>query len=225
MNQIITGNSGDATNSSLQYQLILPERYEAKPEQRWPLVLFLHGAGERGEDFSKIYRHNPMRRILQGWNLEAIMLVPLCPELPPELWWDARLPLVNQLLDRIQAQYRVDPDRISVTGFSMGAFGTMAVVGRDPSHFAAAAPICGGADFRQAYRVGKAKLPIWIFHGDADPIIPLGEAHHIVDVLKHAGHDQFKLTIYPGVDHDSWNQTYAQDEFWQWLLSQHRRGK
>ena len=225
MNKIIIGQSGDTKTPGLHYQLVLPAGYETSPDVRWPLVLFLHGAGERGEDFSKVNIQNPMRRILQGWDPQALMLVPLCPAQPPQLWWEERLPMVSAMLDMVQEQYRVDVDRVSVTGFSMGGYGTMAIAGREPARFAAAAPICGGADFRQANRVGRAKLPLWIFHGDADPIIPLDEAHHIVNLLKYTGHTNYQLTIYPGVDHDSWNQTYTRDDFWQWLLAQRQSAR
>lgn len=205
-----------ARTESLDYLLSLPEGY-SEIGDAWPLVLFLHGAGERGSDLERLKLHGPPKLIANGQNIPAIVVSPQCPQ---NQWWNSYAETLLALLDEMAASYNVDPDRIYVTGLSMGGFGTWELASRDPGRFAAAAPICGGGMMIAAYRIGT-DLPVWAFHGEDDSVVPLEESQRMVDAMTRRGGNA-RLTVYPGVDHDSWTQTYADPEFWEWLFSQSR---
>jgi dienelactone hydrolase len=197
----------------LGYLLALPEGYEQE-KKAWPLVLFLHGAGETGTDLSKVKIHGPPKLVEAGKKFPFILV---SPQTPQRGWnTDALL----GLLDEIQANHRVDPDRVYVTGLSMGGYGTWALAAAAPDRFAAAAPICGGGNPRNAGPLKR--LPIWAFHGDKDNVVPLMQSQAMVDAIKAAG-GNVKLTVYPGVGHDSWTATYENPEFYDWLLQQKRQ--
>jgi len=142
------------------------------------------------------------------------------PQCPANQWWTDHLEALTALLDQTARKYRVDRDRVYVTGLSMGGYGTWALLARHPERFAAALPICGGGN-----RAGLARamdLPIWAFHGEADPVVPLDETTRLVDAMKTRGARNVKLTTYPGVQHDSWTQTYDDPAVWEWLFAQKR---
>jgi predicted peptidase len=115
---------------------------------------------------------------------------------------------------------KVDPDRVYVTGLSMGGFGTWALCTKEPERFAAAIPICGGGDAGKAARL--VKLPIWVFHGAKDTVVTPDNSQKMVDAIREAGGTRVELTIYPEANHDSWTETYANDDVARWLLSQKR---
>ena len=201
----------------LDYLLHLPEGYDADPSKRWPLVLFLHGAGERGDDVWKVATHGPPKLVQAGQDIPAIVVSPQCPA---NQWWTQHLDALSALLDKMEAEYRVDGDRIYVTGLSMGGFGTWALAGRNPERFAAAIPICGGADMISA--ISLREMPVWAFHGEDDAVVPLEETTRLVAAIERRGGTKVKLTTYPGVNHDSWTQTYDDPAVWEWLFSQVR---
>jgi predicted peptidase len=202
----------------LDYLLHLPSAYDggAKTE-RWPLVLFLHGAGERGDDLELLKKNGPPKLIAAGKDIPAIVVSPQCPT---NQWWTDHHEALLLLLDQTARRYRVDPDRVYVTGLSMGGFGTWMLIGREPQRFAAAIPICGGGTRTGILRA--TELPIWAFHGDADPVVPLDETTRLVETLERRGAKNVKLTVYPGVEHDSWTQTYDDPAVWEWLFAQRR---
>ena len=178
------------------------------------MILFLHGAGERGDDLEKVKVHGPPKLVEQGQHLPFIVVSPQCPL---DDWW---LPAqLIDLVDQISAQHRVDPDRIYLTGLSMGGYGTWATAIEYPDRFAAIAPICGGGDPEDVERI--THIPTWVFHGAKDPVVPLQRSEVMVDALKERGAD-VKFTVYPEADHDSWTATYDNPEFYEWLLLQHR---
>lgn len=196
----------------LNYLLYLPKNYAA--QDKWPLLLFLHGAGERGDNIEKVKIHGPPKLIAAGQDFPFIVVSPQCPA---EGWWE---PIeLNALLDDLVRRYKVDEDRIYLTGLSMGGFGTWQLAAYAPQRFAAIAPICGRTDRRIAKRV--AKLPTWVFHGALDKAVPVSGSEEIVAAIRKAGGDP-KLTIYPDLEHDSWTVTYSNPELYDWLL-QHRR--
>jgi predicted peptidase len=200
----------------LKYLLYLPEGYDKDPDKKWPLILFLHGAGERGDNLEKVKIHGPPKLVEHGRKLPFIVVSPQCPA---DSWWEPVS--LNALLDEVQDRYRVDPDRIYVTGLSMGGFGTWDLATRYPERFAAIAPICGGGN---KLLVGRIKsVPVWAFHGDADPVVPVKRTDEMVEALKRAG-GNVKYTCYPGVQHDSWTATYNNPELYEWFLS-HKRGE
>jgi predicted peptidase len=200
----------------LDYLLFLPEGYSNDSDKKWPLMLFLHGAGERGSDVNKVKVHGPPKIVQTKKDFPFIVVSPQCPA---NSWWKPYE--LTALLDQIQKDYKVDPDRVYLTGLSMGGFGTWELASQNPQRFAAIAPICGGGNPAMARRMRD--LPIWVFHGDADRTVPVAMSDEMVAALKKAGND-VKYTRYEGVDHDSWTKTYANEELYTWMLS-HKRGE
>ena len=198
----------------LHYLLFLPSTYAVHP-QRWPLMLFLHGAGERGDDLQLVKRHGVAKIVEEQPAFPLLVVSPQCP--PTEAW--APEPLLA-LLDDIEQHYDVDPERLYVTGLSMGGFGTWAVAIAAPDRFAAIAPICGGGD---PSRVGVLRhLPVWAFHGARDPIVPLQRRTvEMVEALRQCG-GNVRFTVYPEAGHDAWTATYANPELYAWFLAHTR---
>lgn len=201
------------------YLFYLPEGYE-EDQRPWPLVLFLHGAGERGDNLDRVRQWGPPKLVEEGKQFPFILVSPQCPERD---WWtgDFQTAVLNGLLDAIIAQYRVDENRIYVTGLSMGGYGAWRLAAEYPERFAAVVPICGGGDPEEAPRMKD--VPVWAFHGGADKVVKPKESEAMVDALKACGSD-VRLTIYPEVGHNSWTATYANPEVYEWLLS-HTRAK
>ena len=194
------------------YLLYLPSDYEER--DRWPLLLFLHGSGERGNDLERVKRHGPPKRIAAGKQFPFIVVSPQCPK---GQWWQP-VELIA-LVDSIAKNYKVDEDRLYVTGLSMGGFGTWALAAYRPHRFAALAPICGGGEVYWAEDL--AHLPIWAFHGAKDRGVPLRRSREMVDAInKEGGHA--KLTVYPEAGHDAWTETYNNPKLYEWLLRQKR---
>jgi predicted peptidase len=199
----------------LKYLLSLPKDYDG--QKAFPLLLFLHGVGERGEDLQALKVYGPPKMIESGKDLPFIVVSPLCPK---DRWWE---PLeLTTLLDEIVEKYKVDQDRIYVTGLSMGGFGTWALAGSTPDRFSAIAPICGGGDPERAKWL--AHIPVWIFHGAKDTTVPLERSEKMVAALKKNG-GEVRFTVYPNAGHDAWTETYANPELYQWLLQQKRKPK
>jgi predicted peptidase len=208
---------------TLNYLLYLPPGYNSDTAKRWPLMLFLHGAGERGTDVQKVAVHGPLAEAQQGTNFPFIIVAPQCPD--AEIWDNEQL---LQLLKDTTAKLRVDTNRVYLTGLSMGGFGTWKLGLRHPELFAAIAPICGGGSMidtlglRPSQTAALKSLPVWAFHGAKDPVVPQAESERMVAMLKRMGCQDVKLTVYPEADHNSWAQTYDNPEFYAWLLSKQR---
>jgi predicted peptidase len=208
----------------LNYLLLLPEGYKDNKKERWPLMLFLHGMGERGSDLAKVKVHGPPKVAEKMTNFPFILISPQCPD---GSWWDNESLLA--LLDEVQEKYRVDTNRVYLTGLSMGGFGTWNLALTYPERFAAVVPICGGGSpvpiygFDAKRKETLKSLPFWAFHGDKDPAVPLSESERMVNALKKYGVKDVNLTVYPGVGHDSWTQTYSDPKLYEWFLS-HRKG-
>ncbi len=200
------------------YLLYLPHDYDQTREQKWPLLLFLHGAGERGDDLNLVKKNGIPKLIEQGRDFPLIVVSPQCPA---ERWWPSETRTLSALLDELQQRYAVDPDRVYLTGLSMGGFGTWALAAEEPGRFAAIAPICGGGDPIWCRRL--TSLPIWAFHGAKDPTVPLRRSEDMVEAVRRSGGNP-RFTVYPDAGHDSWTETYNNPEFYDWLLAQ-RRGQ
>lgn len=207
----------------LNYLLYLPPDYSKAGDKKWPLMLFLHGAGERGTNVQRAAIHGPMSLVKQGTNFPFIIVTPQCPA--GELWDNE--PLL-QLIERITEKYSTDTNRIYLTGLSMGGYGTWKLGLSHPDKFAAIAPICGGASMIDVIlgtwdkKKELEKLAIWAFHGAKDDVVPLIESERVVNSLKRAGVKNIKLTVYPEARHDSWKEVYADPKFYEWLLKQSR---
>ena len=199
-----------------KYLLFLPEQYGSQGS-RWPLILFLHGAGERGDDLELVKTIGLPAVLDRQEAFGFIVVAPQCPE--GESWSTA---VLNALLDEVTANYRVDEDRIYVTGLSMGGYGTWNLAVRYPHRFAAVAPICGGGVSLLAYRLKD--LPIWAFHGAKDDVVALSESEKMVESVRESG-GNVRFTVYPDADHDSWTRTYDNSELYEWFLQHSRRAE
>jgi predicted peptidase len=198
---------------SINYLITLPEDY-ATNNKKYPLILFLHGSGERGDDVNKVRAHGPIKEVGKGRKLPFIIISPQCPD---RGWWDPDV-LIG-LLNKVEKDYRVDRKREYLTGLSMGGFGTWALAIAQPKRFAAIAPICGGGDPNS---VGVLKdVPVWVTHGDADPAVPISQSQEMVDALTKAG-GNVRFDIIKGGGHDVWTDVYASDAIYTWFLS-HKR--
>ena len=204
----------------LQYALYLPNDYPDTGEM-YPLILFLHGAGERGDNLDLVKIHGIPKLIDDGNSFPFIIIAPQCPD---EGYWD-RPEYVRSLISlikEIMKAYAVDKTRIYGTGLSMGGLGTLAIAIKEPGLFAAIIPVCGGADLNKIVRINQ--LPIWLFHGDADSVIPVENSLSIYDALKPINQHVF-LTIYKGVGHDSWTETYENEAVYEWLLTYRKKAE
>lgn len=197
---------------SINYALTLPDGYDAKDTKLYPLILFLHGAGERGSDLSLVTRLYPISHAQNTQGFPFILVAPQCPD--GEQWHSDEL---IALLDKVQKQYKVDPDRIYLTGYSLGGTGTWQLASDHPERFAAIAPVCGRCMPTVAGRMKD--LPIWVFHGDQDPVVSFENSKLMVDTLKGMQAKEVKFTIYPGAGHDICDRTYIQPELYEWFLS------
>lgn len=205
--------------AKLDYLLFLPAGYDPKEEKLWPLILFLHGAGERGTNIAKVAVHGPPKIVKQRPNFPFIVVSPQCPS--GEYWSNDSL---LALLDELSANNRIDPTRVYLTGLSMGGFGTWALAATAPTRFAAIAPICGGGDIigillaSPKNAAALKRLPIWAFHGAKDPVVKLAESERMVAAFKQIGNPQVKLTVYAEAQHDSWTETYNNQELYDWFM-------
>lgn len=205
---------------SAKYAVLLPDGYDSKPGEKWPTIVFLHGSGERGDDPTELLKSPVMERVQQTGAGRFIVVVPRCPE---GQQWDPDT--LNALLDEVQAKYRIDPDRVYLTGYSMGGTGVWTIAMEHPERFAAIAPVCGRVINVLAYRLKD--MPIWCFHGDKDDMVDFSFSVQMVAKLKDAGAKDVQFTVYPGVKHNAWDPTYSNPELYEWFLSNKRgaRGK
>ena len=208
------------TRLQQDYLLYLPENYD--DGRNYPLMLFLHGAGERGDgsaDAMELVKvHGPPKLIAAGRHFPFIVASPQCKT---DSWWNAVE--LSILVDHLESNLNVDKDRIYVTGLSMGGFGTWALAMHQPERFAAIAPICGGGNALAARYMKPITSAVWAFHGAKDSVVPLSASKGMVDVLKQQKHANVQLTVYPNAEHDSWSETYDNDELYTWLL-RHKLG-
>ena len=224
---------------TLPYRIMFPDHY--KPKKKYPVVLFLHGAGERGNDneLQLTWGWDLFADSLHRKNFPAIVIFPQCPlndfwaavtinrNVQPmgfvflsEQPMNRPLQLVSQLMDSIHSSKGVDKKRMYIGGLSMGGMGTFDLLWRKPNFFAAAFPICGAGDTTKPAVYGK-NFPIWVFHGADDPVVDVNNSRRMVAELKKAGAN-VKYSEYPGVKHDSWKNAFAEPDLLPWLFKQHK---
>lgn len=196
------------------YLLSLPDGYEADKDKKWPLIVFLHGAGERGTNLELLKKHGPPKLIAAGQKFPAIVVSPQV--LPKQIWNPHG---VKALTDSIVSKYRVDARRVYLTGISMGGFGTWETGMEYPETYAALVPICGGAGVRFVMAERIKDKPVWIFHGAKDPVVEPAYSQRMFDVLTKLK-APVKLTMYPDLMHDSWTRAYEDPELWKWVFEQ-----
>jgi predicted peptidase len=202
----------------MEYLLYLPDAY-GKNDKAWPLMVFLHGAGERGDDLELVKVHGPAMIAEINGELPFIIVSPQCPK---GLWWPNQQEKVIALIDETVEKYNVDESRIYLTGLSMGGYGSWSIGCTYPERFAAIVPICGGG---QPFIAGNLKdVPVWAFHGAKDNVVPLKKSEEMIKAAKQAGGDA-KSTVYPQAGHNSWTKTYNNPELYKWLLSHSKNNK
>ncbi|MCE0523940.1 MAG: dienelactone hydrolase family protein [Methylacidiphilales bacterium] len=196
------------------YLVDLPQGYDADAGKHWPLILYLHGGVQRGTDLKLVRKSGVAGLIAKGKQIPAIVISPQCS------WhqdWDT--PVLSQLLDEVCAKYRVDPDRIYLTGISGGGDAVWSLALEYPDRFAAIAPIAGEGDPMDAARIKN--LPVWAFEGQKDTVVPPSQVVGMVDAIRQAG-GRAHLTLFAQAGHDSWDDAYATDALYTWLLAQKR---
>ena len=225
----------------LPYRILYPENYDKN--KKYPLILFLHGAGERGKDNEKQLTHGANLFITEEnrKNFPAIIVLPQCPE---ESFWastkidrstqpfkidfdyavEASWPLVaaNELVKKLSNEESIDKSRVYITGLSMGGMGTFESVYRYPDMYAAALPVCGGGD-KVRYDKRITKTAFWVFHGAADVVVDVNLSREMVGKLKSLK-TEVKYSEYPGVNHNSWDNAFAEKDYLSWMFS-HKRKK
>jgi predicted peptidase len=228
-----TGASGKV----LRYRLLKPDDYNAEGTTAYPLIIFLHGAGERGDD-NELQLTEGVKEIAKPEARKKHPAFVIAPQCPLKQSWghiktiDGHLTLLKtdepteatgltlELMDSISKEFRIDQKRLYLTGLSMGGFGTWDILARHPNRFAAAIPICGGGIEETV--PSFAKVPIWVFHGGSDPEVEVQLSRHMVDALRKAGAKP-GFTEYPGVGHECWDQTYRNPDVLDWLFAQKKK--
>lgn len=233
---IHVGEKGQERDVTIRYQLFVPKHYQATGE-KLPLILFLHGLGEcSNEDLNRVKIHGPAKIVDGKPDFPFIVVTPQCPlpagydpknpgKLPADVldhvihaWKPEEL---VQLVDHIEKNLNVDPEREYITGLSMGGYGTWRLAAAFPDRFAAAVPICGGGDPEKMAKP-LSRIPIWTFHGAKDFVVPIAQTERMVEAVRVQDGD-VKFTVYPDANHDSWTATYDNPELYKWLLSHSRK--
>ena len=230
------GKSGEI----IPYRILYPENYN--PDQQYPLLLFLHGSGERGSDNEKQLIHGSAMFLepINRRNFPAFIVFPQCPE---DGWWINRsqlrtlesdadlnesyefpasepMTLVMELLDELLTELSVDKSRLYVMGLSMGGYGTFDLLSRCPEMFAAAVPICGGGNPELAERYAP-HTSLWVFHGEEDTVVPAELSRTMAKAIEKAGGD-VKYTEYKGIGHNSWDPAFAEEDLLPWIFNKQR---
>jgi predicted peptidase len=203
---------------SIHYLFYLPKGYDSN-SGKLPLMLFLHGRGESQPPLSTVKKWGPPKMVDTGTDFPYILVSPQCPM--TENWSQpAQQKLLVALLDEITAKFKVDTDRVYLTGLSMGGFGSWTLAADHPERFAAIAPICGGGKPEDAAKLKD--LPIWVWHGTDDNAVPVKRSIDMVEAIKKAGGDKIRFTTLEHVGHVSWEAAYHSPDFYAWLDKQKR---
>ena len=202
---------------TLRYYLYYPSDYEQHARDNYPLLLFLHGGGESGGNLTDLQINGPPKMIVDGKEFPFLILAPQHPH--KRKFWNTNA--VIQLLDTVIKNNRVDNQRIYLTGLSRGATAAWELAVQYPDKFAAMAVVCGMTPLPYASWIDKS-MPIWVFHGEEDPIIDVEESENMVDRLKSMGYE-VTFTKYPNVGHDAWTKAYQNDELYNWFMRQKRK--
>jgi predicted peptidase len=221
-----------ADGKALPYQIMYPKDY--KPGKKYPLLVVLHGAGERGDDneAQMKYGKNVFLDSLNRINYPAIVIFPQCPKdsywssvkidrstVPTSFVFDYSAPInwpLQAVVDLVSSM-KHDKKRTYIMGLSMGGMGTMEAISRNPKMFAAAVPICGGADLSYVAKYAK-KVPLWVHHGDVDIVVPVRHSRELVQAVKDQG-VEVRYTEYPKVNHNSWDNAFKQPDLLSWIFS------
>jgi predicted peptidase len=208
----LRGSAADHVN----YLLYVPPAYAQDSTSEWPLILFLHGSEQRGDDPRLLQQ---MALLSFAERISDFPFIAVIPQCPPNTHWDPRF--VKEVLVSVEGALRIDRRRVYLTGFSMGGYGTWQTAAAFPDTFAAIAPICGMSDLPDAPRL--AGIPTWAFHGALDVNVPVGESQKMIEALRRFGAEA-RLTVYPDSAHDCWTMTYRDSRLYLWFLDHSRPG-
>jgi len=198
-----------------KYLVYVPASYDSS--RKWPLVVYLHGSGSRGDDLARIAREGPPRLAAEGRHLPYVLASPQCRA---KMSWAPED--VMALIDEVSRELAIDPGRIYLTGFSMGGYGAWETACAFPERFAAIAPVAGGGDPSQAERLRD--VAVWAFHGADDKVVPLSASQEMVNAARQA-EALVNFTVFPQAGHGVCNRAYATTKFWTWLLCQRRSSR
>ena len=212
----VTSDNGGKT--TIPDWLALPPASETKPAGGYPLMVFMHGAGERGDNLQQVKQHGPPK--LAGTKPELNKFILVSPQCPKGRMWD--LVALKGLIDHTLSTQPADKDRVILTGLSMGGYATWGLIAAHPDLAAAAVPICGGGDPAKAEKFKH--VPIHVYHGSKDTAVPQKKSDEMVEALKQAG-GKPEYTIFPDAGHDSWTAAYADPKLYEWMLAQKRAAK
>ncbi len=225
----------DVNGNSYRYQVFIPAQWT--PDEKWPVIFFLHGGGERGDDGVRQLDKGLPEILREKPDFPAVVVMPQCQR---RTWWGdpAMEAQAFATLEATIEEFNGDRSRLYLTGLSLGGYGTWAFGYKYPKKFAALVPVCGGVTSRRRFPVpdwhpaerapadpyaetarGIGNVPVWAFHGDQDRRVPVEESRKLTEALERAG-GNVRYTEYPGVPHNSWDRAYAEDELIPWLLSQ-----
>jgi len=205
-------------DSDSKYVVFVPHDYIGDKE--YPLILFLHGAGERGDDGEKPVKQGIGNAIKFKGGEKKFPFFVVFPQCSAKGTWKAGGPDADRalaILDEVQVRYKIDPKRVYLTGLSLGGMGTWSLAAAHPERWAAIVPICGGGDAKTAEKIKN--IPCWIFHGDADKAVNVEKSREMKKALETAG-GKPHYTEYEGVGHNSWDKAYATKELYEWMLKQ-----
>ncbi|MEO0571053.1 MAG: PHB depolymerase family esterase [Bacteroidota bacterium] len=214
---LIEGVEHVQLSENLQYYLYYPDDYFSQEDQDFGLLLFLHGGGEAGQELNELKKNGPPKMMADGYPFPFLVLAPQNPH--KKKWWNIQA--VNQLVDVVVENNRVDKDRIYLTGLSRGGSAAWDMAVQYPEKFAALAVVCGMAPTPYAHWLNK-EMPIWVFHGTEDNVIPVSESDSMVKKLKEMDFS-VRYDRYEGVGHNSWSRAYANDELYEWLNAQKKK--
>ncbi|WP_447763167.1 carboxylesterase family protein [Sphingopyxis panaciterrae] len=195
------------------YQLFLPRGYSADKAKRFPLLIFLQGSGERGDDIGKVKVHGPPKIADRD---PAFPFLTVSPLLGTDQDWD--IAKLDRLVDHIAKTYRIDPGRTYLTGLSRGGHASWRWAIAEPKRFAAVAPVAGRGNPGEACRL--MDLPVWAFHGDRDDVVVPKGTFNMTRAIRACGRRKVHLTIYPDLGHNAWDPAYDDPALYKWLLEQ-----
>lgn len=204
-----------SVKAKIHYLTFLPKTYSAKGN-KVPLIVFLHGSGERGSDLDKVKAWGPPAIVEKDPDFPFMVV---SPQVPDGQWWDTYL--LKSMLDDVLKRYNVDPKRVYLTGISMGGYGAWDLAIKHPDYFAAVAPICGGGIARMAGRLKD--VPVWAFHGLKDEAVPEAESARMIEALRAQG-GNVKYTVLPEAGHiEAWVHAYGEAGLFDWFAQQRRQ--
>ena len=211
--QLVEGEENTIVSETLRYYLYYPVTYQEYDDEQFPLLLFLHGGGESGQELEILKKNGPPKLLAEGKQFPFLVLAPQHPH--PKKWWNIRA--VMELLETVVEENRVDTNRIYLTGLSRGGSAAWELAVQYPDTFAAMMVVCGMTPVPYAHWINK-EMPIWVFHGAMDNVIPIEHSEKMVAKLQEMGYP-VRFTRYEDVAHNAWERAYTTEEVYSWFMT------